>query len=100
MGKEMFDGLDTDKDGLVRVSSLKPLMANLGISDQDLASWMTDLPPVLHRPQGGVASEFGLMTGLQRKLIRQKSKLDLDDMERLMAPVYLPPHPRPRAAML
>merc|ERR1712100_167492 len=62
--KEMFDGLDSDKDGLVRVSSLKPLMADLGISEKDLADWMTELPPVLHRPQGGVASEFGLMTGL------------------------------------
>ena len=47
--REMFEGLDTDKDGLVRTSSLARLTSSLGIDSDDLQAWMKELPAVLHR---------------------------------------------------
>jgi len=81
--RDMFDGLDKDKDGLVRTKSLANLCNRLGITHDDLEQWMTELPPVLHRVKGRLGG------GGQSDLSRKKSKLDLMDFERLMEPVFV-----------
>merc|ERR1712139_498558 len=80
--KDMFAGLDSDKDGLVRMRSLEPKILDLGISKADIEEWMQELPPVLCRKQaGGLQDEVAIS--------RMKSKLTLQDMECLLAPVHL-----------
>ena len=78
--KEMFEGLDTDGDGLVRCNSLAMRTSALGISQDDLAAWMTELPPALQRTKA---------LPHHTALVKTKSKLTLSDFERLMAPVYI-----------
>merc|ERR1719261_1312634 len=73
--QQIFERLDGDKDGLVRMKSLEPLMVDLGITEQDLAGWMEDLQE-------------------DNVLQRKKSKLDAGDMQRLLGPVYIPSSPK------
>lgn len=78
---DMFTGLDSDSDGLVRVKSLERKVCSLGISQNDLNDWMMELPPQLHRAKGN------LLEGAS--LSRMRSKLNLQDMEKLLAPTLL-----------
>lgn len=70
---DIFEALDTDGDGLVRMRSLEPLLIDLGITEKDMSSWMQD------------------------GMIRTKSKLNVDDMHRLLGSAYIPSSPRPDA---
>jgi len=73
----IFEHLDKDHDGLVRVKSLRPLLNKLGIQDGDLTSWLTDLK---HKETN--------------ELCRAKSKLNEDDFSQLLEPVYMPQTPQ------
>jgi len=68
--KAIFDALDTDHDGLVRMKSLEPMLQRIGISTQEVSEWLEQLPS---RP------------GVQRTL----SKIDAMDLESIMAPSYI-----------
>lgn len=80
---QMFRGLDRDQDGLVRMRSLKPLMSQLGISEQDTDDWLAELPPPLHRAQAG------LNALKDPQMSRKKSKLTIQDLECLLEPVFV-----------
>jgi len=84
---QVFAGLDSDGDGLVRMRSLEPLMARLGISKQDLQDWLAELPPALQRARNHTLVEGSSLT-------RMKSKINLQDMEKLLEPVFLPKSPK------
>jgi len=84
--QRIFAGLDSNRDGLVRMRSLEPLMLRLGITEKDVEGWLEELPPVLQRA-GGNLTEGG-------SICRKKSKLNLQDMEKLLEPVFLPPSPK------
>lgn len=73
---QIFNRMDGDGDGLVRVKSLEPLMIDLGIPQSDMEDWLRDL----QTDAGGA-------------LQRMKSKLDVDDMQRLLGPAYFLPSP-------
>jgi len=66
---EIFDRLDTDRDGLVRMKSLEPMLQRIGISRQEVDDWITQLP--------------------SNKMQRCKSKIDAQDLEHLLAPSYV-----------
>merc|ERR1711988_167471 len=70
----IFDNLDGDHDGLVRVRSLEPLLQRIGISQRDVQGWLQEL----ESPHAGTL-----------QLHRLKSKLDVGDLEKLLAPVYV-----------
>lgn len=72
--KDIFERLDSDHDGLVRMKSLEPIMVELGITQNDIKGWLEDMTP-------------GVMS-------RMKSKLDVDDMQQLLGPTYIPPSPK------
>jgi len=65
----IFDNLDSDHDGLVRVKSLKPLLTKIGIEEDELDGWLQELPGA--------------------NLQRMKSRLDATDLEHLLAPAYI-----------
>merc|ERR1711998_50561 len=77
--QQIFERLDGDKDGLVRMKSLEPMMVELGITQKDIRGWMSDMP---------CGKGLGVMG-------RMKSKLDADDMQLLLGPTYTPPSPKP-----
>lgn len=79
--EQIFKGLDTNNDGLVRVRSLEPLMCKLGISESDVNDWLSELPPRLHRARGELREGASLS--------RMRSTLHLQDMEKLLAPTIL-----------
>jgi len=81
----MFQGLDSDRDGLVRMRSLRPKLQELGISEADLDEWVAELPPALVRAQGELKEGSSLQ--------RNKSKLNLEDMQCLLTPVFMPATP-------
>jgi len=75
----IFDNYDTDHDGFVRVKSLQALFHNIGVSEQEASEWLSNLPSNQH------------------SLCRLKSKLDVTDMEHLLAPTYIAQALTPRA---
>merc|ERR1712072_497807 len=72
--RAIFERLDGDKDGLVRMKSLEPMMIEHGISESDVQGWLQE--------------------GATGEMCRMKSKLDVEDMQRLLGPVYIPPSPK------
>jgi len=91
--QQIFEGLQTaqtamgvDSNGVVRVKSLAPLMFKLGITEKDVEGWLSELPPALYRAQGEL--------GKGSALCRMKSTLNLQDMERLLAPLFMPKSPK------
>lgn len=83
---EMFKALDKDRDGILKVKNLEPVLIQLGITKNDMDAWLGELPPSLHRVKG--ASRLDI-SGRLPQLTKQKSKLDIFDLERLMEPVYV-----------
>merc|ERR1712054_676803 len=69
----MFNVLDTDNDGIVRVASLAPLCERTGIRHNEIQEWLADLGQEECAPH----------------LQRLKSKLDLKDFSSLLAPIYI-----------
>merc|ERR1711998_374168 len=65
----IFDHLDSDHDGLVRVQSLKPLLTNIGVEEDELNGWLRELPGA--------------------HLQRRKSRLGATDFENLLGPTYI-----------
>lgn len=74
----IFRKLDGDNDGLVRVKSLEPMFLRTGLRSSDVQEWLKEIGL-----QGSHA------TDAQKKMERLKSKLDLQDMEKLLGPVYI-----------
>lgn len=74
--KDIFEALDGDRDGLVRMKSLEPMMVELGITEKDIEGWLA-------------ADGMGM--------IRMKSRLDVDDMQRLLGSAYIAPSPKSNA---
>jgi len=79
---QMFNALDSNGDGFVGVESLKSRANQLGITEQDIDKWVRDLPPVMTRAMGGLQGGVAMC--------RMKSKLDLEDWECMLGPVYCP----------
>jgi len=65
----IFERMDSDHDGFVRVSSMRPMLKKIGIQDEDMDEWLQELPGA--------------------NLQRMKSKLDATDVENLLAPTYI-----------
>jgi len=65
----IFERMDSDHDGFVRVSSMRPMLKKIGIQDEDMDEWLQELPGA--------------------SLQRMKSKLDATDVENLLAPTYI-----------
>lgn len=66
----IFQNMDTDHDGFVRVKSLEPMFHRIGLTNEDTHEWLQNLPSAA-------------------KLDRRKSKLDALDLEHLLAPTYI-----------
>lgn len=79
---QIFQALDVDGDGVVKVKNLEPLMVKLGITKKDVNDWLSELPPSLHRVEASLTPDVPPLT-------KMKSKLGLLDLEKIMAPVYL-----------
>lgn len=69
----MFNVLDSNNDGMVRVASLAPLCERTGIRHNEVQEWLADLGQQESAPH----------------LQRLKSKLDLKDFSSLLAPIYI-----------
>lgn len=82
--REIFERLDGNKDGLVRMKSLEPMMVELGITQKDIQGWMLDMP------HGKGLGAMG----------RMKSKLDVDDMQQLLGPSYILPSPKVKSRVV
>merc|ERR1711939_21745 len=79
----MFRCLGPDHQGLVSISSLEPRLEKLGFSSKDVNDMLAELPPPLFRAQGDINAPE------QAQLCRQKSKLSLQDVEKLFEPVFV-----------
>jgi len=66
---DIFEALDSDHDGFVRMKSLEPMLQRIGVSREEVAEWLGSLPN----------------RGVQRTL----SKIDKLDLVDIMAPSYV-----------
>jgi len=84
----IFRRLGPDHQGLVSISSLEPRLEKLGFSSKDVNDMLAELPPPLFRAQGDVNAPE------QAQLCRQKSKLSLQDVEKLLEPMFVQDSPK------
>jgi len=80
--EQIFRSLGPNHQGLVSMRTLEPRLEKLGFNSQDVSDLLAELPPPLFRAQGDVNAPE------QAQLQRQKSMLSLQDVEKLLEPVF------------
>jgi len=82
----IFESIERNPDGLLRVQDLGPLLQRTGLRESDLEEWLAELPVESPTP---ISSDMGPKQIDRTATRRKQSLLNFEDFKRLLAPVYL-----------